>query len=1318
MNSDSSGARGHKPNVSQQRNTMITKNGLLRPNKTSPLLGATMQKSKPQKMEPNEADIDFTNIPTIHGSYQATKINISGGSHDAPKSDTKIQSGTISIRKDSPAKIEESAKDSADENTSFPTISTTTLPTIKAETSISTPTTSSSKINDPFKNFSNPSFEESPWRPIIPNYVNTELKLLPQNLEPVNSEDFQKFSLENLPNIPLKNKEKTEYGVVSTSQKPSIDEISLTTIIPVTEDIKFNLATVKMDPVDVEIDFPPDRIVPQEMVNFRPNGKFKNKIPGIDESSQSKIEIDSNPEIEISGHLPEETFDLHLKTSPGSSTITEFIPDAQNPPESFPKIENPIKTGEILDSSKNDANLRPIDQIEISGMIERPDELIISGIGVAEPVLEHELDFESRNKFSDIFAVDPVDEKVPSEKKNEQELSSPFYTSYRTPELNGYVRPSLIENPGTLKPFKHMIPVDKINLEVLGDFLGSVGHPEGQSDSLELDTTTASSKILQTSSKIDKNSSKTDGIFSTKMEEIINPKENENSSLEPIKSIPPLVENISETLINPPIIKPIELLNNSPGNSLQKIDEKFQNSSTTELNLKTLPSSFKGAEGPSISSTSEPINSLRNSTFIEVDTVEHIPGSSQTENNDKPVFFENESSMWKAGNESATESGIKTYNDTLKANIVKSLVTLPPVKSNIGLGKPLRPRPKGENEKVTRDLEKKSDETVSNEQVYENILKLQELLNPFQEQQKKIIEENNKHSKSIVKIVTSVSTKVSTKVKGDDIVMSFDVTNSTSGPLVNPEVLKNPDSSEQIQSSPEEINPDNSKQLRAFDQTNLTEKEKQSLLEKLKKFAEIRVDNDSSTVKNKNLTKIVNENSSNHDAKIYENISGMNFNKLKEFADIAMGNQSIKNVNESQKIFLSRDGIEILTKILHKVDDEPTKNKIISTTEKIGVLNLSECSSGFLCNDGKCLPATGRCNMLGECTNSEDETNCTCADFLRAQLLVYKICDGIPDCWDYSDETDCDWCAEGQFVCGNNRHCVDQGKVCDGFWDCPGGDDEKKCAALIEDEKDGNPVDFNGSKRLKEIDEKIGDKIQDKVDENLNKFRMSGEQDSKELSSIESTTIRLIPHFDKRAEKSTNQAGFVEKSAKVVGREIPSSSKNDLTGNSANGFHVSQKMGVVVGKTGNVKEINGYSDRGFLSVRKNGKWGKLCLNGMEHLMEERRALWTIEDLGRAVCKAITYQSVFYIKSKIKIKKKKRIDTKISLIFRDYENVEKVTEDRHGNDKIYYSLFFNDKITDKTSLTFKLSTCPTREVLRVKCKNLECGIRTQTTSQAR
>ena len=68
--------------------------------------------------------------------------------------------------------------------------------------------------------------------------------------------------------------------------------------------------------------------------------------------------------------------------------------------------------------------------------------------------------------------------------------------------------------------------------------------------------------------------------------------------------------------------------------------------------------------------------------------------------------------------------------------------------------------------------------------------------------------------------------------------------------------------------------------------------------------------------------------------------------------------------------------------------------------------------------------------------------------------------------------------------------------------------------------------------------------------------------------------------------------------------------------------------------------------------------------------------------------------------------------------RDYERVEKVFDDKTSKKRMYYSLFYNEVQSEKTSLSFRPSDCPNGEVLRVKCKNLECGIRTQTTSQAR
>ena len=152
------------------------------------------------------------------------------------------------------------------------------------------------------------------------------------------------------------------------------------------------------------------------------------------------------------------------------------------------------------------------------------------------------------------------------------------------------------------------------------------------------------------------------------------------------------------------------------------------------------------------------------------------------------------------------------------------------------------------------------------------------------------------------------------------------------------------------------------------------------------------------------------------------------------------------------------------------------------------------------------------------------------------------------------------------------------------------------------------------------------------VSEESNKKTDSlSDQEAHETSVLETNTFRAIINDETKIVEMENST--VEPLSKdntplmvnvdspiIAGREIPMTSKHGFV--SSNAFTTEAKTNDLIIKK---EEFNSYHDKGYLSVRKNGMWGKLCLSDTNDLLQEHQASWSIQDLGRAICKAITYQ---------------------------------------------------------------------------------------------
>ncbi|VVC26019.1 Low-density lipoprotein (LDL) receptor class A, conserved site,SEA domain,Low-density lipoprotein (LDL) [Cinara cedri] len=67
---------------------------------------------------------------------------------------------------------------------------------------------------------------------------------------------------------------------------------------------------------------------------------------------------------------------------------------------------------------------------------------------------------------------------------------------------------------------------------------------------------------------------------------------------------------------------------------------------------------------------------------------------------------------------------------------------------------------------------------------------------------------------------------------------------------------------------------------------------------------------------------------------------------------------------------------------------------------------------------------------------------------LRTSGLSNRLCDGVLDCQDISDETTCGYCPAGYLHCITSRTCVPVTSRCDGVADCPGETDERNCLLI------------------------------------------------------------------------------------------------------------------------------------------------------------------------------------------------------------------------------------------------------------------------------
>ncbi|XP_070151719.1 putative leucine-rich repeat-containing protein DDB_G0290503 [Polyergus mexicanus] len=876
----------------QRKHAMITKNNLLRSNRNSSLITSSKPKThtvRPTTVDSNEPDIDFNNIPTIKGTYRATKVNITA------YNTTKGTSESIPDIKDTTRKMLSHEQITRSNKTSNFVKYSSTDKSSTAFTKSMTDMFNEEKLNekredeiktslriattqsnlDIFKDFHNPDMETSPWKPIVP-YINTEFKLLSDgDIKETNRTESSTQKIVSLTNDLPNNIKQLDN---KTSTTPSA-------ILGLSESINFHdISTIGIDITG----FPRDRIVP--------------------DLTTSKPDDNKKPDIEIAGQLPSETYNIRLKVSSeyngndkkaSSTKISESL-ITRNVSENISIKDNALfqekhidsnSTGKTKEKFDNLVSMIKSDNNESHYSEKNSSESPTHGIGVAEPLSDTEVELEIKNQDSSILTLSENKKYTLRDRNVNVNLQQPVYTSYNTPNLNGDgFRSSLIENLATTKPFRYTIPVDKITPAV--NYNDNISLHYSDDLLISNDEIVAGSNVSQ--------------------DKIVTPL---LPDLEEIIKVGTFVTEHDDTIDQ---LSNYEQIMSTEANIVQnnERDDELLYFNTTE-------------------SYSDPIRKLvaensgdkktvsRNSTFIEIDIVEPDQTKENTESYANGAMANNNELK-------------KVYNDTLKAYVVKSFVTLAPANKNTEIDKSMQLKLKIDStaEETTplelfgvRNYMRERDVMNTKSAVTERFSSQENQPDSMRSNEKESSRQKNTVIEQIVEIVTSISTRVSTNIKNNPIVSKFIATNSTN-PIIRSEKISASNNeadklfkitnnkTEKVFSLIQDRPSLSSKNLRTMQISDkkTSSKENQILLEKLKQLAEIRTDDDFMQIM---------RNSSNSNAMLQFqdfNTSSVNIDELKKIANVMTGNKTLKNVN--LEFTLSRDGVEIFTKVLNKVKDQ------------------------------------------------------------------------------------------------------------------------------------------------------------------------------------------------------------------------------------------------------------------------------------------------------------------------------------------------------------------------------------------------------------